>query len=275
MTKNYRWVYPAIGRAGLGNELFPLLRAMDRSSDLGLPLLPPRWAQIRIGPTLRGERDRRQYWQLFKRPSARLIALRLWATYVRRDATIFEQGMLGYFEPLTRDPRWYREQLRRAAAPGVIHDHRATPYVSVHVRLGDFARPTVGQAQLTSNNTSTPLDWYVDVVRALHVDAPTLEVIVSSDGHDDELEPLLRLPGVRRSSASNALDEIYVLADAEGIVGSRSTFTAWGAFLGNVPLLLAPGGDAYHPHSDVWEAANAAAAEPWLHRVLQRSHIEE
>jgi hypothetical protein len=70
-------------------------------------------------------------------------------------------------------------------------------------------------------------------------------VVVCSDGTDDELQPLLALPGVVRSRSANALDDLRVLSRASLIVGSRSTFSAWGAFLGDVPLYVARGANHY------------------------------
>jgi hypothetical protein len=64
-----RFSYAKLGRAGLGNELFPYLRSLDFAEIDGARLVPPRWFKLRIGPWLRQERDRRRYWLFFRRPS--------------------------------------------------------------------------------------------------------------------------------------------------------------------------------------------------------------
>src|SRR5215213_2469134 len=63
-----RFSYAKLGRAGLGNELFPYLRSLDTAEIEGARLVPPRWFKLRIGPLLRQERDRRHYWLLFRQP---------------------------------------------------------------------------------------------------------------------------------------------------------------------------------------------------------------
>lgn len=264
MNSGHRWVYPKIGRAGLGNELFPLLRALDEAESRDIELIPPRWGQIRIGPTLRGERDRRQYWKLFRRPSIRQRFTRLLLTIASPRGLVVVTGMQNYFDDLRRPAEWYRARLEGMTRPNTIRARDSGAYVSVHVRLGDFARAPDSQFAVLANNTSTSIDWYVQMVRSLLESRPGIAVVVSSDGTESELAPLCSIPGVQRSDASNALDEMYLMAGSIGIIGSRSTFTAWGAFLGDVPLLVAPGGDAYRPHARVWEAETPLDASGWL-----------
>src|SRR5882724_5405748 len=53
-------------RTGLGNRLFPWARCRVFSFTNQAPMLSPRWAQLKIGPLVRGEVDRRFYFDLFK-----------------------------------------------------------------------------------------------------------------------------------------------------------------------------------------------------------------
>src|SRR5882724_7298334 len=53
-------------RTGLGNRLFPWARCRVFSFTNEVPMLSPRWAQLKIGPLLRGESDPRFYLNLFK-----------------------------------------------------------------------------------------------------------------------------------------------------------------------------------------------------------------
>jgi hypothetical protein len=277
------YVYPRLGRAGLGNELFPFLRAVDLFWRGDTRLVPPRWFKIRIGPWIRRERDHRNYWLLFRRPSivtrllrmyvdvfslvSRVLPLKFPRTGVR---IIRPTGMGNYFADLAHPPNRYRTYLSAAARPGCLSAKPQTPYFVFHVRLGDFARQDTVTA-LSSNNTSTPIRWYAAQVRHLTENLPEFPIYVASDGDDQELLELLAHPNVTRTSANNALDEIFWLAHATGIVGSRSTFTAWGAFLGDVPLLVFPGGNAYRPHQQVWESDGTSPPRQWLSRVQVRA----
>jgi hypothetical protein len=67
--------------------------------------------------------------------------------------------------------------------------------------------------------------------------APSLPVVVFSDGSDSELRPILGMPGVARARPMSAMDDIWGLASASVLVASSSTFSAWGAFLGNAPVI--------------------------------------
>src|SRR5438105_4171690 len=63
-------------RAGLANRLFPYARCLVYSQRHGLPMLAPRWSQIKIGPLLRRETDSRLYNGMFSRPNWQLGGLR-------------------------------------------------------------------------------------------------------------------------------------------------------------------------------------------------------
>lgn len=270
-TSQEGFVFPNIGRAGLGNELFPWLRAYELSRKSGSELLPPRWLQLRVGPVLRREHDKRQYWRLFRRPTARQLLLRSVSRVLPNSLGAVQiSGMDGFFEALNTQPETHRAFLERQARPGVIRETPDRPHVSVHVRLGDFARPSENSSALTSDNTAAPIDWYVATVLNIKELFPATDVIVSSDGTIEELSPLLDIPGVTRSKAANALDEIFLLARAVGLVGSRSTFTAWGAYLGTVPLYLPVGGNAYSPHDLVWEGRPEGLDGQWSRNVASR-----
>ena len=278
-----RYVYPRLGRAGLGNELFPFLRAVDLSWRGEAQLIPPRWFKLRLGPWVRRERDRRNYWLLFRRPGilTRLLRLNieifnlvsLVAPFkcVRGVTVIRPRGMGNYFAELTHAPGRYRAYLAASARPRCLSARPGIPYIIFHVRLGDFARQGDTVKALSANNTSTAVHWYVSQVEHLVENLPSLPIYVASDGNDQELLQLLAYPNVTRTSARNALDEMFWLANAAGIVGSRSTFTAWGAFLGEVPLLVFAGGNAYRPHQEVWENDGTSRPCEWLSAVRVRA----
>lgn len=259
------YALPAIGRAGLGNELFPWMRALDYSISTGAVLLPANWYQPRIGPLLRGERDSRQYWRLFKTHSAQQHLRGAWLQRRPNNPRLHRfSGMADFFASLQQDPREYVAFLRSEARQGVISTSASGGYLSVHIRLGDFARGSQGAHSAATDNTSVSPDWYATQIRSAMERKPGLRVVVSSDGSDDELECVLKIEGVARSTARNALDEIFVMAASKGMIGSRSSFTAWGSFLGTVPLLLAQGGNAFKPHNSVFDKGDSEAFDAWI-----------
>lgn len=255
---SYTYVYASLERTGLGNMLFPWARALAISDATGATLLPARWRKLRLGPWLRREPDKRQYQKLFRRPSASGVVARsgallratLWDEQGQRirggsrTNVLVVKGMDDFFDPLVAVRLLIRQTLFDKARPGVLTQPEHERYVAMHVRLGDFARPRP-PATAPSRNLSTPLEWFEAAATRIASVGTLGSIVVCSDGTDDELRPLLALPGVSRSTSTNALNDLRVLSRASLIVGSSSTFSAWGAFLGDVPLYVAPGANHY------------------------------
>lgn len=270
-----QYVYPEIGRAGLGNELFPLMRSYDIAFESQAKMLWPNWYKIRVGPYVRRERDKRNYWR-FMSSGGLAGQCTSFATRLLRGRRVDRQaGMANHFRSLPNDPGWYLEALNSFVKPRRrarwSDDDRW--YVGVHVRLGDFAPAPADFSSLQENNTSTPMSWYLDVIRWVNSYAPHVPVRVMSDGLDAELSELLAMPNVERHIGGDALNDICALARSIAIVGSRSTFTAWSAFLGQVPLLVPPGGNAYlDERSCVFEGNDAKLYETWWRSALHRTN---
>lgn len=273
-----KFVAPMIGRAGLGNELFPVLRAADVSVSESRVLIWPTWFQLKIGPILRRERDKRMYWLLFRTPGPVSVVRLLWAkvrgvphrSSTSNDTYVTVRGMDNYFDGVRIPGPEFRDLLTGRARRGVISSTSPKPYIAFHVRLGDFSRVGASESEVSKNNTSSPIEWFVARARAARVAHPGAPIFVCSDGDDAELAPLLRVDGVSRSAGRNALDDLVFLSYASGIVGSRSTFSAWGAYLGNAPMVVQTGADAYRPHAYVWEASADQATPEWDEEVRLR-----
>ncbi|BAJ75221.1 dihydroorotase [Microbacterium testaceum StLB037] len=273
-----KFVAPLIGRAGLGNELFPVLRAADIAAKESRVVLWPAWFQLKIGPILRRERDKRMYWTLFRTPDLISLLRLIWAKArgVPHDGAssnhryVTVQGMKGYFDGVNISGPEFRDLLLARARRGVLSSPPREPYIAFHVRLGDFSRVGASESGVSKNNTSSPIEWFVARARAARDAHPGVRLFVCSDGDDAELAPLLDEHGVYRSTGRNALDDMVFMSHSVGIVGSRSTFSAWGAFLGDVPMVVQTGGDAYRPHARVWEASADEATTDWDDQVRRR-----
>lgn len=254
-------VFPRLSRAGLGNMLFPWSRAIARATDPAVAFLEPHWWRPRVGPYLRREPDKRQYQRVFVQPSLgrlrRTAGILLRQTLVAEDGEVLRrrsgpgrvlivEGMTGYFDPLWAARPEIARRFWALVKPALLGDLLpAGPYLSMHVRLGDFRPAAPGEARIDRNNTSTPLSWFVAQAEALRAAAPDQPILVCSDGTDAELTPLLAVPGVRRSPNRISVQDILVLARSSLIVGSGSTFSAWAAFLGDTPIVHFPGQNRY------------------------------
>jgi hypothetical protein len=251
-------VYAVIPRAGLGNCLFPWARAIARSYEWDARLLPPVWLQARVGPWLRRERDRRSYSRLFRRASvwARVEATTKLLVAERLDEQAAaaqggpDYGQLVVIEGMTEgfSTLWPHRTLigasflasLKSAQPSC--DLKSGSYTAIHVRRGDFNRVL----DVTSRNRLTPIGWYTKQLGALRSGpGRPMATVVCSDGTDEELAELLSIPNVCRAASAGAAADLLTLSRASVILGSSSTFSAWGFFLGHGQLVLPEGCNHY------------------------------
>jgi hypothetical protein len=237
--------YPDLMRAGLGNMLYPWARCVLWCRSEQAEMLAPRWFKLRLGPYLRREADKRRYDRLFRsegyvRGGKRALVLTTgdvqpegavgrplsgWRPHIVRF-----QGLRDYFTPLlgAHDP--IRTELTRITKPALRPTGNAGPFIAVHVRCGDF-----------TDEMRQPIDWYVAAVRALRSELGDVAVRLYSDGRPDELEPLLRCNNLVHVQGQSAITDMLEMANGKVVVASTSTFSMWGAFLGDRPSIWFPG----------------------------------
>ncbi|WP_260583163.1 hypothetical protein [Sphingopyxis sp. PET50] len=232
--------------AGLGNLLFPILRAVIGQQERGGTFVYPTFAQFKWGPLLRGERDKRFYTDV-----ARARRGGEWGDWLRSrlqgpsvgedeeraatltDGVIRYSGLRDYFhdlaghQPLVR--QWYAANMRTGPA-GEDYD------IAVHIRLGDFV---ADPGQTGDVNTRTSFDWYRGAIEAgakqLGLASPRL--LIFTDGSFDEVREGLGAADLRFDESGQAAAAMARMARARLIVTSRSTFSMWGAFLGDAPAI--------------------------------------
>jgi hypothetical protein len=113
---------------------------------------------------------------------------------------------------------------------GFAFDFRRS--ISVHIRLGDF-----------KGSHATPIQWYVDTLRKLRAELGSdWPVYIFSDGTDEELAPVMRLPKTARLTFGSSLADLFALTKAHLLIGSSgSTFSQWASFLGRMPVIWRQG----------------------------------
>lgn len=186
----------------------------------------------------------------------------------KRPEIIEFSGMEGEFTPLLgRDKGQYLyEHLKnilqdRNKKALEFHPGRA---VCMHVRLGDFTRAGGSTAGGTATdgsmadenenqaweealrsgqpNLSIPVEWYAGLVRQIRSKLGyEIPVYLFSDGTEEELKPLLQLPGVERKTFGTAIADIMAMAQAELFIASGSTFSRWVRYLGRMNTIAYPG----------------------------------
>ena len=260
-------------RAGLGNKLIPWARSVIYAKQHGLQRISSPFAQLSLGPTLRGEKDARIYAGQFCGDPEAMSGFRAAFCKARlgrlaepvelavppncASGIVNFTSLDGNFATLAGCNALIRQSLLQITRKP-WHPRDALPAIGIHIRRGDFGTgSTVGSATF-GGCVQTPLGWYRDVLRGirqhLHTD---LGAFVVSDGRDHELVELLNEPNVSRVDRGCAIADLWALSQAQVILGSGgSTFTGWGSFLGGAPLALVPGQSlewlGFHNHHDAW-----------------------
>lgn len=276
MAKTKFSVQPQLPKAGLGNMLLVWARAVLFAELNYLPILAPNWQQFRIGPYLRGERDNRDYWFFFHRNNYLSIWSELVATYsrpgkhynpapVRLDLSSFQKDPSNHLFVFNSVPHWsdYFEYLRdfqplikqkllkdiRSSALKKIEE-LPNPQIGLHLRMGDFKIVQAGEDFSTLGGVRTPVDWFIRVISCIRNQVGSdVPVTIFSDGHDYEIEELLRLPAVYRAPSNHALSDLLTLSKSRVLItSSGSTFSGWASYLGQCPTIWHPA----HFHAGVF-----------------------
>jgi hypothetical protein len=251
--------YMRVGGPGLGNLLFPWARSVVHQHCNGGTLLEPFWGAVKPLRLLRRDPDQRSYGSLFKTPSTSVSGVQRWKIlqWTRKvteqtpndaqglsDRVIFFSGMKDYFNQLRGYQSIIKSNLLQRCSTlslETIANFPTTDYIGVHVRLGDFAAAAsaeVGENAIVLANTRTKLDWYVTQVMIAQKKLPDVTVLLFSDGEQKELTKLLSLSNVRLARTGNALADLIGLSQSKYLIGSRSTFSLWSAYLGHQPAVF-------------------------------------
>lgn len=265
--------YPQLGRYGLGHGLIAWARCVVWSESTGSPMLAPIWIKPRLGPYLRRERDKREYFKLFNSNGAIGDPERSWRLltskkirgidgffaedifaedFLRRHRNkrgdtllVFENSLADNTEkhfPAIR-PHWrlVGRRLRMMVRDRYLPPETKKPFLAVHVRLGDFMAAPPGTST-AGHSIRRPIGWYVDAVSAARRAAGSeMAIVVYSDGTDEDLRALLALPNIVRSPHRESITDMLEMSQARAIVGTSSGFAFWAAYLGQKPRINYPG----------------------------------
>ena len=251
--------YPILMKAGLGNMLIPWARCVLWCKDNNAQMIAPYWTKIRIGPFLRLERDKRQYQFLFNHTNQiaglkRLILLALcrkidevdWPNGTvegKSDRIIVCFKNMDRADALVGRHKEITDELCRITKPCYIPKDLANrPFIGIHVRLGDFMPASKEELNRGLHCIRIPIQWYADALLELRKSVgKNMEAKIFSDGHDEELMPILRIAGTSRYEGGAAITDMLALSKATVIIASGSSFSVWASYLGGVPTIWYPG----------------------------------
>ena len=246
-TKTY--ALATLQRGGLANRLFPWARAIVYSESTNSTMLRTNWSQFKIGPLLRGERDKRGYHSLFCNAPKDLKGVsRLQKLITLRKVSETEllgqmheldtprivvfTGLGDYFGSLRGHHALVGRRLWQITRP----EHKPAEGVAfpvvLHVRRSDFGE------------NMTPLSWFCSQVESLRDHGILDDVAVVSDGSETELKRLVSMRGVSYVYTGSAIGDLWVASRACVIIGSsHSTFSAWASYLGQSVTTYRVGGN--------------------------------
>lgn len=283
-------VYARLPRGGLGNKLLVWARALTFARQHGLPLYVSGWSDIKIGPYLRGERVKRQYWGYFRNSATPSLMRRFMFSRMydlqhepdleggqsldfgrKRQLYLYDTvpswhdyfyGLRGH-EVFVRTTFYkmlnsrYRDQL----------NEQNWPVIGVHIRRSDFRELKSGESLGENCNVRTPLAYYVDVISTLRQMAGRiLPVTVFTDGRSEDVAEILALPEVVMAEPNPDILDMLLLSKSKCIVTSiGSTFSYWAAYLSEGIVINHPAHDvsirSQAVNSDLYEGVVSSDQE--------------
>lgn len=262
------YVYPQLSRydfflirmggPGLGNLLFPFAEALVLAKNENLQMVWPTWGQLKVGPFIRREKDKRMYFDLFQSTESYIkkwkkLFLLLRCEKISRehylenkvsfigskntkDTIIVCSGMEKLFSNIIEDHELIKNELEKIRS--TKNQYGTTEYIGVHIRFGDFHKVPLEKLKDNISNARLPIEWYtekIDQVRKIY--GSNMPVQVFSDANDNELKDLLSLPGVVRAHHGNSVNDLLALSRSRILIASNSSFSMWASYLGRMPVI--------------------------------------
>lgn len=241
MNSKKRYYYPKlsdkdfgyfrVGGPGLANCMFFVAKAYVACSKAKGKMISPTWVKFSIGPYIRHEKDKRAYTSLFKISGIsglrKIFAIIDCKLRSQRYSVFSDLG--NYFGDLQDSQPIVRKYFESIVYPETIAKVKIplSDKIAIHVRLGDYLP-----------HLRIPISWYVNVVKEILKVNPHHQFVLFSDGKDEELKDLLKIPNVNRAFFGNAFADMWAISKCKLLIASDSTFSAWGAFLGMVPIIF-------------------------------------
>ena len=219
--------------AGLGNLLFPISRAIIAQHNTGGILLFATMRQIKLGPYLRREDDKRTYGEIFQGRSLdewlQWIEFRFSYFLSHSSKYIFYSGIGNYFYDLHEYNELISDFIEARVRLPIVYEEFD---IALHLRSGDFSDY---DAKNTGQSIRNPRSFYqAALVRAVKVvNKKNPKIVVFSDSPACEVKKYVGFDVLNIEQKVNALHSIMKMSRAKVIITSRSTFSLWAQFLGN------------------------------------------
>ena len=232
-----------LGGPGLGNLFFPFARAVIYSHENNIPMINPTWPNIKIGPILRNERDKRFYLNLFKSAGIKgpqkyylLNTIgkiqesdEISLNNIDRNSIIVFSGLRNYFQDIKPHYTLVKEKILSIVKTKYLQNIDADyDCIGIHLRLGDY-----------SKERRNDLEWSLEVIRQMRKALGQKRVLLFSDERESELGEILnKINNVEVGFFGNAISDLVAMSRCRYLIASDSTFSAWAAYLGRMPVIF-------------------------------------
>ena len=254
-------------KAGLGNLLFPIMRAHVFARLNNLDIIVTGYHRVKLGPFLRMEKSKRKYsgyfrfqknWigeMLDKRrlrkldPAVLITDPPVQVMEVQSDENktyLFSRlpdfwdffAGLNPYRILVKDIFW---ELIHPRIKKKLEGKKA-PCIGVHIRMGDFTKLKPGEDLSERGQVRTPEEYFINTIKNIReIHGSALPVTVFTDGYRHEFEHLFSLENISLSEGNPDIVDLILLSRSQVIVvATGSTFSYWAGFLSDAAVILHP-----------------------------------
>ena len=255
-------------KAGLGNQLFPLMNALVFAKLNDLKIIITGYHHFKIGPYLRKEKIKRTYFgyfvfhQSFLRDALQRIKILIYLLVYKRwdepkvekcDPTLLKGKVLifqalptyfDYFIHLKQHWALVKQLLLENISLNVLKEIKAinNPVIGLHVRMGDFRKLKPGEDFSKVGHVRTPEEYFIDLVKEIRtLKNCELPVSLFTDGFRSEFEHLFNMNNISLVEGHKDIVDLMVLSNSKIIITANgSTFSYWAAFLSEAPVIKHP-----------------------------------
>ncbi len=255
-------------KAGLGNQLFPLLNALVFAKLNALPVVIVGYHHLKIGPYLRKEKTKRKYRGYFTFQKSLLgeqidkCKIYWWQ---KKYAIVKEHPIVAihekdrsrklflfeklptyhdYFIHLKPHRMMVKELLTTIVNPRILVEvqQQPAPIIGVHIRMGDFRKLKQGEDFSKVGHVRTPEFYFIDIINTIRqLNGKKLPVSLFTDGYRHEFEEIFQLDDIQMVEGNADIVDLLLLSRSSMVVTANgSTFSYWAAFLSDSPIIKHP-----------------------------------
>ncbi len=232
-----------IGGSGLGNSLFPWATALVFAKNNNLKKINTTWLNLKLGPFLRKENDKRLYGTLFNESNG-IGGIRKFLLLNLSSNVKYFSSIDKMFKPFKEEHNYVREELYNIISKKyLIRSNMINKEgIGIHIRFGDFEIPNNEEVlRRGSWNYRIPLRWYITIINKIRSFNKDIPFYIFTDGNNSEIKELLEMNNCFRCSTGSSISDMIALSKFKLLIASGSTFSMWSSFLGQIPTIWYPG----------------------------------